>query len=51
LVCSAVASGVRQDKAGEVIGLSTRALQRWRIDGEIGADKRPTVIRLEPGGN
>jgi putative transposase len=49
LVCNAVASGARQDKAGEVIGLSTRALQRWRIDGEIGADKRPTALRSELG--
>jgi putative transposase len=48
LVSTAVASGARQDKACEVIGFSTRTLQRWRIDGEVGADKRPTAIRLEP---
>ena len=48
LVSTAVASGARQDKACEVIGFSTRTLQRWRIDGEISADKRPTAIRLEP---
>jgi len=49
LVSNAVASGARQDKACEVIGFSTRTLQRWRIDGEIGADKRPTALRQEPG--
>ena len=49
LVSTAVLSGARQDKACEVIGFSTRALQRWRIDGVIGADKRPTATRLEPG--
>ena len=49
LVGTAVASGARQDKACEVIGFSTRTLQRWRIDGEIGADKRPTATRSEPG--
>ena len=31
-----------------MIGLSTRTLQRWRIDGVIGEDKRPTAIRPEP---
>ena len=41
-------SGARQDKACEVIGLSSRTLQRWRIDGAIGSDKRPTAIRPEP---
>ena len=43
-----MASGARQDKACEVIGLSTRTLQRWCIDGGIGEDKRPTAIRPEP---
>jgi putative transposase len=45
LVSNAVASGARQDNACEVIGFSTRTLQRWRIDGEIGADTRPTQKR------
>jgi putative transposase len=49
LVSTAVASGARQDKACEVIGFSTRTLQRWRIGGSIGADKRPTATRPEPG--
>ena len=49
LVSIAVASGARQDKACDVIGFSTRTLQRWRIDGEISADKRPTATRSEPG--
>ncbi len=48
LVSKAVASGARQDKACEVIGLSARTLQRWRIDGAIGEDKRPTALRPEP---
>jgi len=49
LVSKAVASGARQNKACEVIGFSARTLQRWRIDGIIGADKRPTATRPEPG--
>jgi len=49
LVSTAVASGAWQDKACEVIGFSTRTLQRWRIDGGIGPDKRPTAKRPEPG--
>ena len=48
LISKAVAAGARQDKACEVIGLSTRTLQRWRIDGVIGEDKRATAIRPEP---
>ncbi len=48
-VSTAVASGARQDKACDVIGLSSRTLQRWRIGGEISADKRPTAMRPEPG--
>jgi putative transposase len=49
LVSTAVAAGARQDKACDVIGLSTRTLPRWRIDGDISADKRPTATMLEPG--
>lgn len=48
-VCTAIESGARQDKACEVIGLSTRTLQRWRVDGDISADKRPSATRPEPG--
>jgi hypothetical protein len=48
LISKVVAAGVRQDKACEVIGLSTRTLQRWRIDRGIGEDKRPIAIRPEP---
>ncbi len=43
-----VAAGARQDKACDVIGLSTRMLHRWRIDGVIVEDKRPTATRPEP---
>lgn len=32
-----------------MIGLSSRTLQRWRIGGEISADKRLTTMRPEPG--
>jgi len=32
-----------------MIGFSTRILQRWRTVGIIGADKRSTVLRPEPG--
>ena len=49
MVSNALASGARQDKACEVIGFSIRTLQRLRIDGEIGADQRPTATRQEPG--
>jgi putative transposase len=35
LISKAVTVCVRQDKACEVIGLSTRTLQLWRIDGGI----------------
>lgn len=44
----AIASGARQAKACEVIGLSSRTLQRWRIDGVIGEDKRLTASRPAP---
>jgi len=43
-----VASGARQDKACEVIGLSTQTLQHWRTNGVIGEDKKPATIRPEP---
>jgi putative transposase len=49
LVSTAVASGARQDNACDVIGFSTRTLQRWRIEGSIGEEKRPTPIRLASG--
>ena len=48
LISIAVATGARQDKACETIGLSSRTLQRWRIDGAIGEDKRATANRPEP---
>ena len=35
LISKAVAVCVRQDKACEIIGLLTRTLQLWRIDGGI----------------
>ena len=45
LIHQAVASGARQDRACEVIGLSARTLQRWQVNGIIGEDKRPTAAR------
>ena len=45
---ASVASGARQDKACEVIGLSVRTLQRWCCGGKINADKRPTAVRCDP---
>jgi putative transposase len=48
LIHQAVASGARQDKACEVIGLSARTLQRWQVNGIIGEDKRPTAARPTP---
>jgi len=48
LINKAVSSGARQDKTCEVIGLSTRMLKRWRIEGSIGEDKRATANRPEP---
>ena len=48
LISQAIASGARQDKACEVIGLSTRTLQRWHVEGVIGEDKRPIATRPEP---
>jgi transposase InsO family protein len=48
LVTDAIASGARQNKACEVIGLSERTLQRWLVDGVISEDKRLSAHRPEP---
>jgi len=47
-IIEAIASGARQSTACNVIGLTARTLQRWRINGEIGADKRPTASKPAP---
>ena len=48
LINQAIISGARQDKACEMIGLSTRTLQRWQVNGVVGEDKRPTATRPAP---
>jgi len=47
LVDDAVDAGARRQLACEVIGLSIRTLQRWRLVGRttVTADQRPTVVR------
>ena len=48
LINQAIASGARQDKACDIIGLSARTFQRWHVEGVIGEDKRPTATRPGP---
>lgn len=48
LVDEAVASGARKAKACEILAISVRTLQRWRSNGDIGADGRPDAIRPVP---
>jgi putative transposase len=48
LINQAIISGARQDNACEMIGLSTRTLQRWQVNGAVGEDKRPTATRPAP---
>lgn len=45
LVAAAVAAGARQEQACEVIGLSGRTLQRWKMDGADAGDRRPTRLQ------
>jgi len=47
-ITKAMGQGARQSKACEVIGLTTRTVQRWRNNGEVIADKRPVAIRPAP---
>ncbi|MEA3230399.1 MAG: hypothetical protein U9Q05_01405 [Thermodesulfobacteriota bacterium] len=48
-VNEACAAGARQSKACEVIGLSSRTLQRWRENGQVKADGRgQPASRSEP---
>ena len=44
----ALSLGARKVKACEEIGVSIRTLQRWRIDGELKEDKRPSANRVSP---
>ena len=48
LIDEAVVSGATKENACKEIGLSIRTLQRWRKEGEIRADKRPTAHRPAP---
>ena len=48
-VNEACAAGARQSKACEVLGLSSRTLQRWRENGQVKADGRgQPASRSEP---
>jgi len=48
LINEAVEAGARKYKVCKTIGISIRTLQRWQIEGEIIADKRPTANRPGP---
>jgi transposase InsO family protein len=48
LIDEAVAAGARQARACEVLGLSARTVQRWRPDGQVKADGRPSAARPRP---
>ena len=48
LIGEAVASGARESKACEVLGISHRTLFRWRRDQSPREDQRPLVKRKEP---
>jgi len=48
VIDEAIASGARQFKACEVVGISERTLQRWRKDGAETRDKRPEAVRPVP---
>lgn len=50
LIDEAIASGARRSPACQVVGISTRTLQRWRPKGEthIRQDQRPHAERPEP---
>ena len=46
LLEEACVGGARLTKAGQVVGLSVRTVQRWREDGEINADRRQEAARV-----
>lgn len=45
LVTEATATGARQDRACDVIGLSERTLQRWQRDPTASGDRRPARVQ------
>ena len=47
-ITEAMDQGARQSRACEVIGLTSRTVQRWRNNGKVVADKRPDAIRPAP---
>jgi len=48
LIDDACKNGARLDSACRVIGISARTLERWRADGDVKIDGRPTACRPEP---
>ncbi len=48
LVNQSIVSGARQDEAYEMIGLSTRTLQRRQVNVVVSEDKRPIATRPAP---
>lgn len=48
LVDEAVQSGARQHKACEILGISSRTLQRWEDERTPLSDQRPMAVRPEP---
>lgn len=49
LVAEAVETGARQEAAAEVLGLTTRTLQRWRTQDAKGGEDRRRGALTEPG--
>lgn len=48
VIDEAIASGARQFKACDEVGISERTLQRWRLEGPKTKDKRPDAVRPIP---
>ena len=48
LIDEAVAAGARQERACAGLGLSVRTVQRWRRDGALTEDRRPSAARPTP---
>ena len=48
LIDEAVGAGARQARACQLLGLSLRTVQRWRRDGDVTEDRRPSAERPTP---
>jgi len=48
LIDEAVAAGARKARACSALGLSVRTVQRWRRDGGVSEDRRPSAERPTP---